>query len=179
MVIPLSPIDRRPNYRWETPPPNILRDTSPSGRGWKAPPDPVTVVDAFDPSTGVSAYSASRFKSLVEFGGYYSVRNMSPMEIRTHNQQGNNYALEAASALGHRDVVAIILNPEETFIHLLRTRDLKIIKQMLDKQAVTSVSTTMLTSAYDVDTLVLLLEDGPSYIVTSATIDAVQTGQDS
>jgi len=31
------------------------------------------------------------------------------MEIRTRNQQGNNYALEAASALGHRDVVAIIL----------------------------------------------------------------------
>jgi len=69
--------------------------------------------------------------------------------------------------------------PEETFIHLLRTRDLEIIKQMLDKQAVTSVSTTMLTSAYDVDTLVLLLEYNPSYIVTSATIDAVQTGQDS
>ena len=50
---------------------------------------------------------------------------------------------------------------------------------MLDKQAVTSVSTTMLTSAYDVDILVLLLEYDPSCIVTSATIDAVQTGQDS
>jgi len=109
VVIPLSPIDRRPNYRWETPPPNILRDTSPSGRGWKAPPDPVTVVDAFDPSTGVSAYLASRFKSLVEFVGYYNARNMSPVDIRTRNQQENSYALEAASALGHRDVVAIIL----------------------------------------------------------------------
>jgi ankyrin repeat protein len=95
-------------YLMDIPPPNILRDTSPSGRGWKTPPDPVTVVDPFDPSTGVSAYSASRFKSRVELG-YYDVRNMSPTEIRTLNQEENNYALEAASALGHRDVVAIIL----------------------------------------------------------------------
>lgn len=65
--------------------------------------------------------------------------------------------------------------PEESFIRLLHTRDDKIIRRILDKNVVTGVTTAMLASAYDLDTMSRVLEYDPSYAVTSATIDAIQT----
>jgi ankyrin repeat protein len=67
--------------------------------------------------------------------------------------------------------------PEEILIRFLQTKNRSILRQILDKRAVTSVTTAMLASACDVDTLTLLLECDPSYAVTSATIDAIQTGR--
>jgi ankyrin repeat protein len=93
------------------PPPNILRDSSPTRRSWKVQPDPITIFDPFDISNGVSAYSASRFKPPDKWG-YYDVLAMSPTEVRTLNQQEHNYMLEASAARGNRDVVAIILAEE-------------------------------------------------------------------
>jgi ankyrin repeat protein len=104
---PAAPIVyREPARMMRILPPNVLRDSSP--RRWKLPPDSVPIVDPFDPSTGVPAYSASWFRKRDERGSY-DVMKMSPMEVRTLNQKENNYVLEAASALGHRDAVAIIL----------------------------------------------------------------------
>jgi hypothetical protein len=70
--------------------------------------------------------------------------------------------------------------PEESFIRLLQIRDRKFVRvfygkilgQILDKRAVTLVTTAMLASAYNVATLTLLLDYDPLYVVTSATIDA-------
>jgi ankyrin repeat protein len=67
--------------------------------------------------------------------------------------------------------------PEESFIRLLRTRHSQVLQQILDKKAVTSVTTAMLASAYDIDQLTLLLEYDSSYVVTPVTIDAIQTGR--
>jgi ankyrin repeat protein len=68
--------------------------------------------------------------------------------------------------------------PEESFIRLLRTGKAgnhEFIQQILEKKALASVTTAALASTYDIDTMSLLLEYDPSYIVTSATIDAIQT----
>jgi ankyrin repeat protein len=92
--------------RGRSPPPDILRDSSPTRNSRKTPPDPMAVVDPLDPANGVPAYLAIGFKKR---DGWGCNVKLSPMELRTLNQQENNYMLEAASALGHRDVVAIIL----------------------------------------------------------------------
>jgi ankyrin repeat protein len=68
------------------PRPNILRDSSPARRRSKAAPDPVAAVDPLDPAEGVPAYLAVGKK---------------------HSEWDD--MLEAASALGHRDVVAFLL----------------------------------------------------------------------
>jgi ankyrin repeat protein len=66
--------------------------------------------------------------------------------------------------------------PEESFIHFLQNRDRDMLQRILDKKAVTSVTTGILASVDDADTLKLLLKYDPSYVVTSATIDAIQPG---
>jgi ankyrin repeat protein len=66
---------------------------------------------------------------------------------------------------------------EKSFIRLIRSQNRNILQRILDKKAILSITTAMLASAYDVDTLAMLLEYDPSYVVTSATIDAVQTGR--
>jgi ankyrin repeat protein len=68
--------------------------------------------------------------------------------------------------------------PEESIIRLLETQKCtSFIEKLLDKKAVTPITTAMLASVYDVEIFPLLLEYDPSYVVTSATIDAIQTGR--